>query len=503
MNDSSEAIGAGQEKTVTAPKKTRGIIFIIVSALAFLVIPFMTAVSIVLMVILSPAFYTGILKNGRFITAFVEAKNWQIDRTINDEIENSLDLRRFTAEFEKIKARYEQAKDTYMKISRDGEVESLKRERSITRSIEWKQVRGLFPSEDEFEKQREKEVKRLEKAISLIEDYQEKNSDAIKMVKKEMKNSRSEYEDSLSILEQKKSEADKIIEKHKNTLASSIYEDLEIIERPLAKIVNDRLIDGAVSEEIEKMLRFFTDYNAQVERGNIFYERAIDPATLGRRVLNVRLPEIEINLWVDDAGHGKRHVLSHLLVEEIDRIHKLRNKTLLLTMFRLSDSSLGEYFGGRYLSSLGLSLDGGVIRRPATLLRDTAAEHIARIMEILTWGQYLYLVAAGLLVLYIAFLFFSTVERRRKLKALKRLFIYPSLLVLTVCGLLLLASQTVFRFYPDIIQNLTVRSYAKHMSFIAAGYIVFPLVVVFGAAFVAGLVMRKILARNAHKKDQG
>jgi hypothetical protein len=61
-----------------------------VSAIAPIVIPAATIAAIIITVLLQPDFYTGILKNGRFITAFVEGKNWQTEQRINDEIERGI-----------------------------------------------------------------------------------------------------------------------------------------------------------------------------------------------------------------------------------------------------------------------------------------------------------------------------------------------------------------------------------------------------------------------------
>ena len=83
-------------------------------------------------------------------------------------------------------------------------------------------------------------------------------------------------------------------------------------------------------------------------------------------------------------------------------------------LFRLSDSSLGEYFAGKYLGTLGLAaIDGGVIRLSDLVLKDEKAEMLADIMQALSWGRYAVYGAAGLLILFMLFLFFSTVERRR------------------------------------------------------------------------------------------
>lgn len=492
-----------QADTAKQPVKVKGIIFNIVNVAAMVILPVSMVAGVVTAVLLKPEFYTAILKNGRIITAFIEARNWQTDRAINDEIEQSLDLSGFTAEFEKNKARYERAKDTYSEVSRNDAKEALKKQRKEVANIEWKQVKNLFPDSDLFEKYRAAELKKIGEQIDQIETYQDNNSAKIKAAKKDMENALSEYEDTLSTLEYKKKEAGKIIEKHKNTLESSIYDDLEIIERPLSKMLNSRLIDGAVKNAIEKMIKFLTSYAAQVEKKNIFYEHTLDASTLGRRSLVVKLPEVEVSLWVEGNGHEKKHVLSQLLADEIDKLYNLRNRALLSTMFRLSDSSLGEYFGGKYITKLGLTIEGGTIRRPAVVLRGEAAEHTELIMRILSWGQYLYIAAAGLVIVYIAFLFFSAVGRPRKLAALKRLLIYPSLLILAACGLLLWSSLNFFEYYPDFIENITIRSYAKHLSFTAAWHLAIPLLIVFGTAFVAGLGMRKYLVRKKLNTGKG
>jgi hypothetical protein len=481
-------------------KPARGVIFTIVSSFALILIPAAAIAAIVITVLLRPDFYTGILKDGRFIIAFVQGKNWQTEQRINDEIERDLQLTKFTEEFEAIRSRHERSKEAYLRASRKNEIDSLNKEVRELKNMEWKLVKEHFPNEKDFEKNREDELKRLKERIKAVEDYQDKNSDTIKPFHSEMKKARGEYEDALSMLEDKKKESEKIREKHRDTLSGKIYADLVIIEGPLTKILNAKLIDGAVRTEIEKVLRFLTSYDTQVEQRNIYYSRVMDADGPGRRSLRVKFPEIAVSLLVDDNSggfHAKKHVLNQLLVDELERMDALQNRTTLMTLFRLSDSSLGEYFAGKYLGKLGLTIDGGVIRLSDLVLKDEKAEMLADIMQALSWGRYAVYGAAGLLILFMLFLFFSTVERRRKLKMLKRLFIYPSILVLAACGAVIWASRNIFSYYPDFIQDLSARSFAKHMSFTAAWHFIVPLCIVFGSALIAGLIIRKYLAATA------
>ncbi len=484
------------------PAKPKGIIFTLISIAAFIVIPAAAISAIVITVLLQPDFYTGILKDGKFITAFVEAKSWKVEKEINDEIERDLQITRFTTEYEDIKSRYELAKEEYSRINRDDEIESLEKQRGDLKDLEWKQVKDTFPNKESFDKNRDEEIENIKVRIAAIEEYQEQNSNRIKSARKTMKKALGDYEDARSTLEDKKKDAEKIAEKHKNTLTGKLYADLERIEGPLSKILNNKLIDRAVRAEIEKVLRFITSYDSQIEQRNIYYARTNDTEGLTGRSLRVRFPEVAISLWVEDDSKGtpkQKHVLSQLMVEELDSIESLQNRTLLKTLFRLSDTSLGEYFTGKYLKKLGLSIDGGVIRLSNLVLKDEKAKIASGAIEFLSWGQHAVYGAAGLLLLFILYLIFSTVERRRKLAMMKRLFIYPSILVLLACGAIVAASRNIFSYYPDFIQDLSMRSYVKYLSFIAAWHFIMPMLVVFGGLFIAGLIIRKFLARNAPK----
>ena len=485
------------EKQENHTAKPKGIIFTIISASALILVPAASVFAILITVLLQPGFYTGILKDGRLITAFVEAKNWQVEQQISDEIERDVQITKFTKEYEAVKSRYEQAKEAYNLVSRDEELRTLKKQRDDLKDMEWKQVRDSFPDEEKFEKNREDEIRKNTDRIAAIEYYQDRKNDEIKTAKKTMKKALDDYEDAVSAMEDKKKESEKIAEKHKNTFSGRLYSDLKLIEGPLSEILNNKLIDGAVKGEIRKVLRFLTSYDEQVDQRNIFLARAGDQEVLGGRSLRVKFPEIAISLWVEDDSSGtpkRKHILSQILADELDKIESLQNRVILKTLFRLSDTSLGEYFSGRYLGKLGLSIDGGVIRLTGLVLKDEKAEIAADTMQFLSYGQYAAYGAGALLLLFLIYLFFSTVERRRKLAMLKRLFIYPSFIILMACGAILWLSRNLFSYYPDFISDLSMRSYVKHLSFIAAWHFIMPMLAVFGTLIVAGLIIRKILA---------
>lgn len=486
-------IGAGTE----GARQPRRTLFTITGFAALILIPAAAIAAIIITVILQPSFYTSILKDGRFITAFVQGKNWQTEKRVNDEIESELQLTSYTQEFEAIKKRHEEAKADYLRTSRDDELESLEKQHDDLNRLKWKELKETFPNREDFESNRKEELQAIKGRIREIEEYQKENSDLIKTARAAMKKAEDEYEDAVSILEDKKRDAEKIAEKHRDTGSGKLYADLKLIEKPLSGILNEKLIDGAVRGEIEKALDFVTSYDEQVQRRNIFYRRDMGAEQFGSRTLVVKFPDFDVSLWVDDASGAaprKRHVMSDLLVEKLADIDDLQNRTLLMTVFRFSDTGLGEHFAGKYLRNFGLSINSGVIHVEGPVFEGDKAETISNVMAFLSWGRYAAYGAALIPLLYIFYLIFSTAERRLKLVALKRLLIYPPVIVLAACGALLWASRNIFSFYPDIVEDLAVRSYAKHLSFVAAWHFIAPLCIVFGLALLAGLILRRYLA---------
>ncbi|MBN2080389.1 MAG: hypothetical protein JW838_15570 [Spirochaetes bacterium] len=487
------AVGSG----LKPERPRRWPLFTIINIMVLVLIPPIIVAAMAITVILRPGFYTGILKQGRLITAYVEGRNWDIEKRINDEIERELQMSRHAGELDRARFRHEKTLAVLTDIRKDEEFESLERERKEIKGLNWKDVSTTFPTREAFTRFRDQELRRIDERLAEIREHRSAHEERIEAAEDEMIAARKEYDAALSVMEDKEKEAKKIAERHRDESSDSVYSDLARIEGPLTKILNERLIDGEVRYEIEKFLAFITDYDRQVEERKIYYVRSARGGIFGLRSLRVRLPSISLSLWVDDESPGgrKRHVLSDLLADEVKRIEGLQNRFLLTTLFRLSDTRLGEYVGGKRLAGLGLSIRNGVIHMPGPVLDGEHAETAALVMRILSIARYAPYGAAGVLLLYILYLFFSTVERRRKLVAMKRLFIYPSLLVIAACGALLWASLNIFTYYPGFLGDLAARSYIRHLGFTAAWHFAAPLFIVFGSLLVAGLLIRKHLAR--------
>ncbi len=472
------------------------------SALLILLLPPLMLATVLHHTLTNPSFYTDILKNARLIDAFVEAKNLQMNQKIREEIAKEVKLDEQSLKTERIRTQYEHDQAAFDRINKTEAFEGLKKQRKEMDDLTWKQARDLFPTEKEFEAHREKELARFNLQIKEIEAYREKNEAAIGKSEKEYKKTKEEYEDALSELESRNKKALKIIERNKDTLSAKMYADLEKLSPRLTRVMNDLLIEKAVRREIEKLLAFMTSYETQKARGLIYEAK---PATMGemsKQRLAIRLPSVSISLIVDEEKHGvkrKKHLLSQIFVEEIRRQSQLINKDLFLTLFRFSDTSLGEYFTGRYLKKAGLSIDNGVIHMPSLVLEGDKAEVFEKIMMAATYGAWLKFITAAMLLLLILFLLFSRAEGKRRLGVLKSLLLYPSGLILLGCGAALAGSRFLLDYRPDLIIDLTARSYTRSFLFVTAWHLVLPVLAVFGGMFLIGIFLRK-LGKKAQPK---
>ncbi|MEM7182484.1 MAG: hypothetical protein AAF518_16335, partial [Spirochaetota bacterium] len=371
------------------------------------------------------------------------------------------------------------------------EYEALKKRQDQVEDMEWQNHKNEFASEDKFEEYQEKEEKRIEKELEQIKDYRDTNEDAIEKVEDIYKNSKDKYEDLMEDLDDKYEDAEDIRKSEKGSLTGTIFKDLEKLEPGLTKILNEKLIEKDVKRELEKALGFLSSYYQQKEQGKVYIKSAREDERI--KVLHVVFPRFSIDLKVDDYHRGqnkKRHLLSEILVDEINKHNDLENSGKFTTIFKVADTSLGEYFANKYMKDFGLSISNGLIKINPPVLKEEKAEAVEKAMLAITWSKYLKYVIAGLIVLLFIYMFFSKVDRKTKLKSVQRVFLVPSLLVLFLSFSVLLFSRFVLDYYPDLFTDIAVKNYFEAMAFVVAKAVFYPFLVVFGAMFLLGILIR-------------
>lgn len=477
------------------PGKNKGILLGTVHFITFFIMPVLIILLVLSVIFTNSEYYTRILKNADLINGFIEVKNIETNNAIQEEIEREVGLKEYTAKFEKISENYQYRKEEYKKINKEEEYRSLVEQKKDLKSMTWEEAKEIFPAREQFEKNREGELARVTSMIKNIETYRDEKEDMIEEYEDRLEDAEDEYNDAKDILEDKQDDARDIADKHKNTFSNRLYADLEILNPVLTKILNEKLIEGSVRNEIEKLLNFFTSYEKQKAYGNI-YSISRPSNTLGeKQMLRVRFPEITISMWIKEDVNGEirsRHLLSDIFVDEIRKMNNLQNRGLFITMFKFADTGLGEFVGRRFLKKTGIKISNGLIYMDNLVLEDESAETVATVMKVSTWSQYLIYAVPGILILYLLILFFSSAERRKKLKGLQVILIYPSLIIIIASGFAIVASRFVLDHYPQLITDVTLQTYAKSLLFVVSLHTFIPVAAVFTVLLITGLVLKKI-----------
>jgi hypothetical protein len=483
-----------EKKNMKGNRESKGIVLFFVQVVAFFSIPVFLLMLIFSILFTNSEYYTSILKNADLISGFIEVKNLETNRAIQEEIERKVGLQVYTVKFEQISENFKLTKEEFNKINKTDEFESLVEQKNDLKSMKWEEAQEIFPTREQFEMNREGELNRVTSLIESIKTYRDKNEDNIEEYEDKLDDAEDEYEDALDELEDKQEEARDIAQKHRDNLSGRLYADLEILNPVLTKLLNDYLIDISVRKEIDKLIHFFTTYETQKIHGNIYsITRPADTIT-NAQMLRVRFPEITISLWVKDENAGmtqSRHLLSDIFVNEIRNMNNLQNRGLFITMFKFADTGPGEFLGRRFLKKTGVKLKNGLIYVDNLILENDTAETVANIMKIATFSKHLVYVVPAFILLYISILFFSSVNRQKKIRSLQNILIYPSLLIIAASCASILASRFVLNYYPQLITDITLQTYAKSFIFMISLHTFLPVTVVFGVLLLTGLTIKK------------
>lgn len=426
-------------------------------------------------------FYLEVLKGSYLIRAFVEGKNDEMNRRIREEIEEKVRLDEYAITAQRAKEKYEKEKERFEKINKTKEyLVAEKRLKEIKKST-YEEAGRSFANEKAFEEFREKEITRLRKSLSDIESYREANEKAIERAEEELDKTRRDLERAMETLRDKNEEAQEIVEKHKGTFAARINDDLRLLLPALEPMFNEKILDGTVKREVENLLSFITDYPRQKMLGNVYREKGANSDTS----LRIRLPRMSISLWVDEAGKGRRHLLSDVFVEEISRVEGLRNRLMFTAVFRLSDTVIAEYLANRFLKSAGVTIREGIISMPPLVLEGKSAETFQKIMLFASYGGYIKFFAGAILALFIIYLIFAKIPRNKKFLWLKRIFFWPSLVMVAASIGLILTSRFVFEMFPYIFPDAMLVGFVKNIAYSCAWCIALPM----GGVFFVFMIM--------------
>lgn len=477
----------------------------VISYLSLIIVPLLIIVAVILFLLTSGTFYTSILKHSDLVRTSIYVTKWQTNETIRREIEEKTGLEAFKEEYKSIERNYEQRRDYYNNLNKTGEYDRLKQQRDELYDLSWKKAPAVFKSKDEFKKYRKEELDKLDRLIDEIKDYRWDNRGSISNAEDAYEDAEDAYEDARSLLKEKEEAAHDITLSHENSLLGQVYADMEIITPPLTEVLNEKLINGPVKEEINKAIDFITSYFEQVKAGNVY--RNAFALTFNNRLddnLRVRLPGFSISLWVEDQARGilqKRHLFSEVFVDIVRGLPNLKKRDTFINLFRFSESSMAENLGRAYLKNINLTIVNGVIRMEPVELSGDDARVMETVMRAATWGNYIKYVLPALVLGLFLIMALSGAPGDKKYRAIKRVLVWPSVLCIGICSIAVIASFFIGTIVPGYIENSVMEMYIGRFVPVLVLHIMVPMIVVFVPLLVIGIIMGKNVKQETTLPD--
>ncbi len=468
--------------------QNRGILFTTINSIAIILLPLCIIVSILYVLLTTPAFYTAILKHTDIIGTFVKAKNLEHTQSIQKEIDNKVGLASYVLTYQAAKKQYKEAKKAYDIINKTEEYEKLQKQLEEIKNLSYSDVKQAFPNKQSFENNQKAELAKIQRQIESIEEYRDTYKSDIAAAKEKLEEIEDTFEEAQDEYNEKQEEANEIIQEHQNTFASKLNDDLDLLKPVITAIIHEKLIDSNIVPLLQKYINFFTSYNTIKSLYILELNDSSNPLN-PKKVSQILLPDITISLWATENG-VKKHILSDILAEEIKKTPNLKNRTFLTAVFTFADTAIGEFIGSGYLKKAGLWFDDGIIYKHNIILSGDTADAVISIIKIFSYARYFVYTTIILVLLYIVFIIFSSTESIQKLLWLKRMLIYPSAIILCIG-----AAGIVFPLLC-IHQSDTVSLISAHLLRELASTIslctLAPVMVLFLVLLLCGLIFRKL-----------
>jgi hypothetical protein len=483
---------AGSRKDLLSLLRERG--YGVLSVFSCILVPVCILAVILFSLLTEDTFYTGIIRNADLIRNFIHSRNWQMEEPVRQKIEDEVQLQSFKKEFDRIRLDFDSKRAAFDRVNKTEKHDSLKRRLDELTSLTWERAPKVFRNRAGFEDYRKKERRKLESRIEDIDKYREKKTDAIKTAALKMKEAEEAFRAARDALHKKEERARNIALSYNDSFMSKIYSDAEILNKPLTAELNDRLVDGAVKNEIDRTIRFMTSYDEQVVKGNVFRDRFTITEEGIADTLKVQFPRLSVSLWVNESaekGSRKRHLLSDVFVDVVQKQDGLQKRDMFINFFRLSETSLAEIVADSSLKKNGLSLRQGVISLKPVVFTGHKARRIETAMKLATFGNYLRFILLAVAFVFLAAMFLYPADRLRKKRNIRRLLLYPSIGIILLCLLMIGLSGFAIHLFPEAVLSAYMIIYIKKMLLVVAAHLFVPVIIAYSIIAVSSLLFRE------------
>ena len=477
----------------------RKILFYITSVIGIVLIPTVITISIILTLAVNENFYTRIIKKLNLIETFIVTKNAQIEKDIQDEVEEKTEMSAFRNEYESLKNDYETKLIAYRTINKIDEFEKLEKQIDTLDDLKWKKSDETFKTKDDFNKFKKLKMDDLKNALKEIKDYRKENKKAINAAEDEMDNAEDKFKDAQKQLKKKEKQAKDIIEDRRGEFMNEMHYDIAKVEPLLSKDFNNLFIDKELKSVIKVYIDFLTSWKNQIKAGNIYETKLNVEDGIAQNIKKIKLPPLKINLKVKVNENGiqkEKNILSEVFVERIRETTGLKSPWRLTQIFKLSDSWLAESIINSKLKDSGFRLSNGVIQSNQLIVSGKQAENLEKGMKILSAASYAPYIAIGVIILCIISLFILSSNKRDGLRASMLIIKYSSIIMIIGSIAIIFVSISPGALFQPLADDPITSIFIDKVLFLAAVHVLIPALVIFFALSFIGGTLAKMLARK-------
>jgi hypothetical protein len=460
------------------------------SAFSCFIIPAAVTASVVLTLLSGSWFYVSIIRNSDPVKTLIETRNQQTENEIKREVEKRTGLSLFMPGYHSLKREYENRHATYDTINRTGEFAALDRQIDEFDELEWVRSSDEFRTEKDFEAFRKEKMQGLKSRLKDIKKYRDDNEDAIEKAEDSMKEAKDRFEDARDTLEDKEKEARKIIESRRGEFMNEIYSDVARIEPVLSEKLDRLFLQQELKSVLDTYLNFMTSWKKQRDSGNIYTSRLNLDSGIIENVKKVVLPPLRINLKVREPGSAvEKNIMSEIFVDVIERTQGLRSPWVLIRIFKLSDSWIGEMAANSILKDTGVHISDGVIKAESPVLSGKTAERFEKMMMLLSTAGFMPFLAGGLALFLLAWIFFLSPDRRAAMRVSGSVLKYPSALMVLGAIALIIASFIPGFVIPPVSADSAASVFVNRLASVALFHVTVPVAGVFSILSIMGGIL--------------
>jgi hypothetical protein len=473
------------------------IFFYIISAIAFITLPLFIAASILSLMLLQPDFHISIIKNLKPIKTFIEAKNFEIESDIKNEIEKKTNISEFKMQYEKIKKEYEEKLSIFNRINKTELYEKIEKQIDEIDDLEWEKSKAKFKNKDEFNDFKKLKIKELKKQLKEIEDYREAKEEEIDKAEDEMKSAKKAFEKAEDELKDKKEEARDIVKDREGEFLNELYHDIAKIEPKLTEKFNKLFLESEIKKLISTYINFLTSYQKQKNDGNIYASRIDINEFSSSPSKKIILPPIFINFNIKEENSiEEKNIFSGILVDVIKSTPGLKSPWLMSKIFSMVDSWIIEKIANSKLKNLNFNYSSGVLKSEEITISGQKAIVLEKAMMAFSIAKYLPYITIGLMVILTALIIFLSDRSKDGIKNFLVILKISSSLVAIIAITAILISLIPGLWMPEISSNPVIYNFIDRSLTIITIFILGPMAVIFLLLSFLGGVTSKLISKK-------